>query len=400
MMEKKFNIAEISFLKGYVKGLGFNNTLKAIDIAEKKHAGSLRKSGEPYISHPIRIANTLITLGIDDEEILNATIMHDSLKDTDMTKEELSQNFSSNVVDLIVLLTRVKGVDTDIYFNQISKNPKACLIKIADRCHNISTMSCFSTAQIKKYITETEKYIIPLCKITREEYPEWSNQAYIIQYQIESLISLAKKFLNVPEVTTFKEGEIEFLKGYVKSLGLNKVLKAINIAEKKHAGVKRKSGEPYISHPIRIANAFMSLGIIDEEVLIAIILHDVVEDTETTKEDLLQIFSKEVVELIMLLTKVDGVDHDVYYNEISKNPKACVIKIADRCHNVSTMNHFSVDKIEKYVKETEKYVLPLCEITIGEYPEWSNQVYCMGYQIESLLELAKKFLEISDITVE
>ena len=93
MISSKFTNKEILFLKGYLKGKGFNDALKAINLAETAHSTALRKSGEPFVSHPIRIANALVSLGVEDEKILIVAILHDILEDTDVTREELLDIF-------------------------------------------------------------------------------------------------------------------------------------------------------------------------------------------------------------------------------------------------------------------------------------------------------------------
>lgn len=190
----------------------------------------------------------------------------------------------------------------------------------------------------------------------------------------------------------FTNKEILFLKGWLKGRNFNKALKAIHIAEKGHIGLKRKSGEPFISHPIRIANALVSLGVEDEKILAIAILHDILEDTDLTKEDLLEDFDEDVVEAVELLTKKENLSLEDYYTNIFFNPRACVVKIADRCHNVSTMYFFNEEKTRNYINETELYVIPLCSEVSNNYPYLSNYIYSMKYHIESILETTKHFL--------
>lgn len=193
--------------------------------------------------------------------------------------------------------------------------------------------------------------------------------------------------------TIFKNEEILFLKGYLKGKGFNEAIKSLNLAEKLHYGVTRKSGEPYISHPCRIANAIISLGINDEDIICAVLLHDILEDTDITESQLLEKFNKEVVEIVKLVTKVEGVSTSKYYEDISKNYKASIVKMADRCHNVSTMYYFDLKKMEEYIIETEERVLPLCSIVSNENPILANPSYYMKYHLESILETAKYLLK-------
>ena len=191
----------------------------------------------------------------------------------------------------------------------------------------------------------------------------------------------------------FTNKEILFLKGWLKGRGFNNALKAIHIAERAHIDLKRKSGEPFISHPIRIANALVSLGVEDEDTLTVAILHDILEDTDTSRDYLVNTFGEEVVEAIDLLTKTENISLETYYTNIFYNPKACVVKIADRCHNVSTMYFFNEEKTANYIKETEFYIIPLCSAISNNYPYLSNYIYSMKYHIESILETTKYFLK-------
>lgn len=192
--------------------------------------------------------------------------------------------------------------------------------------------------------------------------------------------------------TVFKNEELLYLKGYLKGKGFDRAVKAVNLAEELHKNTFRKSGEPYISHPCRITNALISLGINDEDILIGSMLHDVLEDTDVTEEVLSGYFGEDATRIIKLVTKEKGVSIDNYYKNISECKKATIVKIADRCHNVSTMYFFNEEKMKEYIEETEKYVLPMCTFMCNECPEVADYLYTMKYQIESILETSKFFL--------
>lgn len=196
MISQVFKNEELLYLKGYLKGKGFDRAVKAVNLAEELHADAKRKSGEPYISHPCRIANALISLKIDDEEILIATILHDVLEDTDIMAELLESYFGKEATSIIKLVTKQKGVTTETYYKNISMDKKATIVKVADRCHNVSTMYFFSEEKMKEYIEETETYILPMCSQISNDYPEVADYLYTMKYQIESILETAKFFLN------------------------------------------------------------------------------------------------------------------------------------------------------------------------------------------------------------
>jgi (p)ppGpp synthase/HD superfamily hydrolase len=105
-------------------------------------------------------------------------------------------------------------------------------------------------------------------------------------------------------------------------------LLAMNIAKKAHAGVKDKGGDDYIWHPARVAARLTTK---DEKIVAW--LHDVIEDTTITAEDLSQYFSPKIVQAILLLTRTKEVDKLDYYLAIKKNPLALKVKLADIADN-------------------------------------------------------------------
>lgn len=106
------------------------------------------------------------------------------------------------------------------------------------------------------------------------------------------------------------------------------VYKAMHIAYTAHHGQLDKSGAPYIFHPVHLAEQME-----DEFSCCAALLHDVVEDTEVTLEDLRKDFPEEVVEAVRLLTHEDGVPDVEYLTAIKANPIALKVKLADNAHN-------------------------------------------------------------------
>ncbi len=106
------------------------------------------------------------------------------------------------------------------------------------------------------------------------------------------------------------------------------VYKAMHIADNAHHGQLDKSGAPYIFHPVHLAEQME-----DEFSCCAALLHDVVEDTEVTLEDLRKDFPEEVVEAVRLLTHEDGVPDVEYLTAIKANPIALKVKLADNAHN-------------------------------------------------------------------
>ena len=136
---------------------------------------------------------------------------------------------------------------------------------------------------------------------------------------------------------------------YNKNMKQSQSEKAYEIAKKAHLGQIDKAGEDYIKHPEKVASFVSS----DEEKSVAY-LHDVIEDTELTLEDLREYgFSEEVLEAVDVITKKKGQDYQTYLNSVKENKLARVVKLADLRHNSDLTRLINIT--EKDIERKEKY---------------------------------------------
>lgn len=130
-------------------------------------------------------------------------------------------------------------------------------------------------------------------------------------------------------------------------------IKAMKFAYQAHEGQLDKSGVPYIFHPIHLAEQMT-----DEVCCTVALLHDVVEDTSVTLEEIEREFPKEVAQAVSLLTHDKSVDYFDYVRKIKENPIAKTVKLADLVHNSdevrSRAEHCSEEQIEKWRKKYSK----------------------------------------------
>ena len=143
--------------------------------------------------------------------------------------------------------------------------------------------------------------------------------------------------------------------------------RAYNTAERLHDGVMRKSGEPYITHPLAVATIAAEIGM-DTTTLVAALLHDTVEDTDYSLEELTADFGEEVARLVDGVTKLDKValgsaaEAETVRKMIvamSHDPRVLVIKVCDRLHNMRTMRFLPPEKQAKKARETLEVIAPL-----------------------------------------
>ncbi len=143
--------------------------------------------------------------------------------------------------------------------------------------------------------------------------------------------------------------------------------RAYDIAEEFHAGQRRKSGDPYITHPLAVATILGELGM-DTTTLVAALLHDTVEDTECSVEALATEFGAEVARLVDGVTKLDKVKLGAAAEAetirkmvvaMARDPRVLVIKLADRLHNMRTMRFLPPERQARKARETLEVLAPL-----------------------------------------
>ncbi len=147
------------------------------------------------------------------------------------------------------------------------------------------------------------------------------------------------------------------------------LLAAYSYAEQMHSGQKRASGEPYFTHPCAVAEILIDLGL-DTPTVAAAFLHDVVEDTPATEDDILKRFGKEIMTLVDGVTKLDKIHFQTHEEEDAENfrkifvamandVRVIIIKLADRLHNMRSLNYLSTERQQRISRETLEIFTPL-----------------------------------------
>ena len=187
---------EMAYLKGFLKGKGFNQALKALQFAKVCHKGQIRKTGEPYIMHPVRVCTMLLSLGVDNDDILAVALLHDVAEDCKVSMSDLTKmRFDTFIINGVDALTKKFGQTNEEYYSILMSSNEAYVLlpKLCDRSHNVSTMAgAFSPEKIKKYIIETETLVYELFEHAKKVIPEYSEQLFALRYQLESLLKVYK----------------------------------------------------------------------------------------------------------------------------------------------------------------------------------------------------------------
>lgn len=157
---KKYNIEEVEIIK------------KAYHYAEKLHSNQYRQSGEPYIVHPLNVAYILAEMHADRDTVC-AGLLHDTLEDTEITKEEIAKAFNDDVANLVDGVTKLAKMNfsskeaqnlanTRKIITSITDDVRIIIIKLADRLHNMRTLEYKSEFKQKENSIETMEIFVPL----------------------------------------------------------------------------------------------------------------------------------------------------------------------------------------------------------------------------------------------
>ncbi|MGG7099543.1 RelA/SpoT family protein [Rhodococcus sp. 24CO] len=143
---------------------------RAYDVAEERHSSQRRKSGDPYITHPLAVASILAELGMDTTTLV-AALLHDTVEDTGYSLEELTRDFGDEVahlvdgvtkLDKVVLGTAAEGETIRKMIIAMARDPRVLVIKVADRLHNMRTMRFLPPEKQARKARETLEVIAPL----------------------------------------------------------------------------------------------------------------------------------------------------------------------------------------------------------------------------------------------
>lgn len=187
-------------LEWYARSHNLSQTLRALPFAERLHTGQFRSSHSdtkrPYFCHPLQVAAHAVALGLCEDELLAAALLHDVCEDCGVAPEELP--VGEQVQHTVRLLTKTyprklsaeeKEKALISYFTELSGERHALLIKLLDRCNNISEMAAgFTVARMKAYAEETERLVMPLFEKAQEVCPYDSAVLWLLRYHMTSVL--------------------------------------------------------------------------------------------------------------------------------------------------------------------------------------------------------------------
>ncbi len=205
------HVRQLAVMRGWLDGRGYFKAADALEFVRQMEQGTRKDGKTPKFHHQLSIARLITTLTPNlayPEETITAAFLHDVLEDHHdiVSRDMLEMRFGKLVADAVWKLSKKCGGLTksyDLYFAEMTTDPIASIIKLADRAHNVQTMvGVFTIEKQKKYLDEVDTYFFPMCKKARRlhprQYSAYENlkillrcQSGLIRYMHENIAELA-----------------------------------------------------------------------------------------------------------------------------------------------------------------------------------------------------------------
>ena len=257
----------------------------------------------------------------------------------------------------------------------------------------------------------TQERLAGILEVSPQAVSSWERDEYLPD--TKNLTALAEA-LNVSLDSLFTEREhawelkpvnydaghmYTFVKGRAQMKGMTQTLAVLDMLRAAHGAQERKSrngfGTTYMVHPLTMACHALAMRIREDDVVAACLAHDMAEDAHMKPEELP--VSKRVQTAVRLVSKnmydPNETDwEDRYYENIRKDPLACMVKCLDRVNNVAGMaDFFSRERMAEYTEQTDRYYPALLDV-IKKVPEWNDAWWLLRYQMMTMTETFKRLL--------
>lgn len=184
---------QFTYLRGFFKGAEMEQSMAALGFAREAHKGQERKgTGQPYIIHPLSMACYALAIGIRDDDLVAAIILHDVVEDSAYPLSSLPVGDKArDIVDCMTIRPYVgesKWACKERYFYGLLRNKGAVICKGLDRYDNLSTMEySMPISSIEKNVVETSELLLPVMKIAKDTWPELSDAMFVLRTNIRSV---------------------------------------------------------------------------------------------------------------------------------------------------------------------------------------------------------------------
>ena len=191
-----------TFVKGRAQMRKMTQTLAVLELLRPAHGGQARKSRNgfdtSYVVHPLTLACHALAMGLGEDDVLAACLAHDMVEDAHIPPEDLPVNERVREAVRLVSKNLVDHGDPEwegTYYENIRKNPLACLVKCLDRVHNLAGMAdAYNREWMRRYTANTDRYYPALLDVIKKEN-DWNDAWWLLRYQMMTTLEAFKRLL-------------------------------------------------------------------------------------------------------------------------------------------------------------------------------------------------------------
>lgn len=416
-----------SQIKEFAEKNNYQHTLKSLELAIDLHEGQFRDGGDPYIVHPFSVTMYLIFLNVynavfdffmhslNNEDLAkentfiyldilySASLLHDTWEDKKLKFPEYNDRIHEVpqiVWEFVNILSKDKDnpeFSTKKYFIKILDSWITILIKIADRVDNCSTIYVFPPDRMKKYINEVYEHFYPLIKKGKNYFPDFSRHLDIMKSFLDSVTETVASVHGMPELIQESNAAemLSFIRGVAagKNEDMSNTLMAAACAEEIYEGLKRKTGDDFIIHPIRVCLYLISLKFTDDKICAAALVHEAIKKCGM-RDNAIELVTKwhlspTVRDYVMIMASNAHYSLDLFYSLLRENPKVFLLKLANRVNTCTNLINMPIEEVHAYIDECENYIYPSCEFMIKEFPEYAYAINLMMFHLQSLCSISQ-----------
>lgn len=199
----EYNVDKMyTYLRGYLTGAKFSESMRALSFAREKHNGQLRKDGLPYIVHPLDMACYAAALHIDNDYVIATILLHDVCEDCGVPLSALpvcdEVKTGVKYMTIIPIEGEEKSQTKKRYFKELLNCKYSVIVKGIDRYKNLSSMAgVLSDEAVIKNVKETHNLLLPVLKEAKDIWPELSDILFILRTNIKSINYTLARIYNI-----------------------------------------------------------------------------------------------------------------------------------------------------------------------------------------------------------
>ncbi len=410
-------------IKDYAISNKLENTLRSLELAIDLHNSQFRDNGEPYIIHPMETMLYMMILNLTRsiyeicqsslaetrkqmDFLFSAALLHDTKEDCKIkfkNHKDRINSISAEVWNDVNALSKDKEDPSfsfeNYLFYGIGSSWRRILIKFADRICNYSTIDVFKSDRMADYVREVSNYFYVLSREGQNNFPEFSRYIRIMNSFLVSISETVASIQGLKGIIQPSNPEelVNYISGFVDGNGkMPNTKRALACAQRIYSGHKRKSGDDFIIHPLKVCETLLNSGITKDNMCATALVHEAIKKCNM-KDNAIELvtewhLSPAVRDSVVLLSSNRYYSLGLYYHLLGESPDEFVIKLANRVNTCTNLLDLPSKEKTAYLTECNQYIYPKSSIVMKKSPEYSNAIRLMMFHIQAECNVSENIM--------